>query len=96
MATKRSFPVDYHQLNSLSSVVLYDSASKRKEGIFLFKTDRIIEQRKVAHATHYLICAKVIVLKARLAVRKLHMGALSSFNARITQVKTSTVDMKLK
>ena len=34
MATKRMNPVDYYQLIYLSSVVLYDSASKRKKGRF--------------------------------------------------------------
>ena len=45
----RSSKVDYKQLNSVSSVVLYDSApsaSRRKKGK-LYEVEKIISRRKV-------------------------------------------------
>ena len=47
MAAKRRSEVDYVQLNSLSSVVLYDT-TKRSRGR-LWPTERIIEWRRTKH-----------------------------------------------
>lgn len=47
--SRKSGKVDYKQLNSVSSVVLYDcapSASRRKRGK-LYEVERIVSRRKV-------------------------------------------------
>lgn len=50
---KRSLPVDYTQLHSLSSVVLYDTSFKKSRGK-LYDVERIIERRKTRYASFSL------------------------------------------
>ena len=50
---KRSLPVDYTQLHSLSSVVLYDTSFKKSWGK-LYDVERIIERRKTRYVSFSL------------------------------------------
>ena len=50
---KRSLPVDYTQLHSLSSVVLYDTSFKKSRGK-LYDVERIIERRKTRYVSFSL------------------------------------------
>lgn len=47
---KRKHVVDYQQLNSLSSVVLYDTVPKRNKGR-LWEVERVISRRTVRHVS---------------------------------------------
>lgn len=49
-STKRVKQVDYVQLNSLSSVVLYDTAKKAKNSRY-FEVERIITRRKIPYVS---------------------------------------------
>ena len=50
MADKRhAFPVDYAQLHNVSSVVLYDTSSRKSKRSKLYDVERIIERRKTKH-----------------------------------------------
>lgn len=51
---KRSLPVDYTQLHSLSSVVLYDTSFKKSRGK-LYDVERIIERRKTRYVSFFFI-----------------------------------------
>lgn len=50
---KRSLPVDYTQLHSLSLVVLYDTSFKKSRGK-LYDVERIIERRKTRYVSFSL------------------------------------------
>ena len=47
---KRKHVVDYQQLNSLSTVVLYDTVPKRNKGR-LWEVERVISRRTVRHVS---------------------------------------------
>ena len=47
---KRKHVVDYQQLNSLSSVVLYDTVPNRNKGR-LWEVERVISRRTVRHVS---------------------------------------------
>jgi hypothetical protein len=46
--------IDYKQLNSLSSVVLYDTARKSRHKGKLYEVERIITRRTVRYVSAYL------------------------------------------
>ena len=49
-ANKRFVPkVDYKQLNALSSVVLFDTSTKKVKGRKIYDVERIIERRKAKY-----------------------------------------------
>ena len=49
-ASERSVTiVDYKQLNALSSVVLFDTSTKKFKGRKVYDVERIIEHRKAKH-----------------------------------------------
>ena len=49
-ASKRSVTkVDYKQLNALSSVVLFDTSTKKVKGRKIYNVERIIERRKAKY-----------------------------------------------
>ena len=51
MATRKdSVPkVDYKQLNALSSIVLFDTSTKKVKGKKIYDVERIIERRKAKY-----------------------------------------------
>ena len=54
MADKRRvFPVDYAQLHNVSSVVLYDTSSRKSKRSKLYDVERIIERRKTKHVRFF-------------------------------------------
>ena len=50
VGAKRKHVVDYQQLNSLSSVVLYDTVPNRNKGR-LWEVERVISRRTVRHVS---------------------------------------------
>ena len=56
MAAKRSAKnaVDYQQLNSISSVVLYDTTYTRRQSSRFYEAERIIERQKKGKVSGFL------------------------------------------
>ena len=56
MATKRARKIhDYNQLNSLSSVVLWDTAPRLKKAKTFYEVERVITRRRIHLVSIYLL-----------------------------------------
>ena len=56
MATKRAWEIhDYHQLNSLSSVVLCDTAPRLKKSKNFYEVERVITKQRINFVSVYLM-----------------------------------------
>jgi hypothetical protein len=50
-ASKRALRVDYSQLDSFSSVVMYDTVANRRKRTKLYEVERIVTRRRVRYVS---------------------------------------------
>ena len=49
--SKRGPEIDYKQLDSFSSVVLYDTVPRKAKGTKLYEVERVITRRKIRYVS---------------------------------------------